>query len=99
MKMRKSITFERKNSKQIFQKNYRKVRDHCHYTGGYRYPIHSIFDLKYSAPKNIPIVFHNESNFDDHFIIKELAEKFEKQFTCLGENAEKYITFTVPIEK
>ena len=26
-------------------------------------------------------------------------EKFEKQFTCLGENAEKYITFTVPIEK
>ena len=27
------------------------------------------------------------------------AEEFEKQFTCLGENTEKYITFTVPIEK
>ena len=34
-----------------------------------------------------------------HFIIKELAEKLKKQFTCLGENTEKYITFTVPIEK
>ena len=49
--MRKSIIFERKNSKQIFQKKYRKVRDHCHYTGAYRDPIHSIFNLKYSVPK------------------------------------------------
>ena len=31
--------------------------------------------------------------------MKELAEKIEKQFTCLGENTEKYVTFTVPIEK
>ena len=50
-------------------------------------------------PKNIPIVVHNGSNYDYHFIIKELAEEFKKQFTCLGENTEKYITFTVPIEK
>ena len=50
-------------------------------------------------PRKIPIVFHNGSNYDYHFIIKELAEEFKKQFTCLGENTEKYITFTVPIEK
>ena len=31
--------------------------------------------------------------------MKELAEEFEQKFTCLGENTEKYITFTVPIEK
>ena len=31
--------------------------------------------------------------------MKELAEKFKKQFTCLGENTKKDITFTVPIEK
>ena len=49
--------------------------------------------------KKVPIVFHNESNHDYHFIIKKLAEEFKKQFTCLGENTEKYITFTVPIEK
>ena len=50
-------------------------------------------------PKKIPIVLHGESNYDLHFIIKELAEEFKKQFTCLGVNTEKYITFTVPIEK
>ena len=49
--------------------------------------------------KKIPLVFHNGSNYDYHFIIKELAEEFKKQFTCLGENNEKYISSTVPIKK
>ena len=31
--------------------------------------------------------------------MKEFTEEFEKQFTCLGENTKKYITFTIPIEK
>ena len=80
-------------------KKYCRARGHCHYTGEYRGAAHSICNLKYSVPKKIPIVFHNGSNYDYHFIIKELAEEFKKQFTCLGENTEKYITFTVPIEK
>ena len=50
-------------------------------------------------PKTIPVVFHNGWNYDYHFIIKKLAEELKKQFTCLGENTEKYITFTTPIEK
>ena len=51
------------------------------------------------VPKVIPRVFYNGSNYDYHFIIKELAEKLKKQFACLGDNTEKYITFTVRIEK
>ena len=31
--------------------------------------------------------------------MKELPQKFKKQFTYLGESIEKYITFTVPVEK
>ena len=50
-------------------------------------------------PKKNAIFFHNESNYNYHFVIKELAEEFKNQFTCLGENTEKHITFTVPIEK
>ena len=50
-------------------------------------------------PKEILIVFHNGSNYDYHFIMKELAEEFKGQFPCLEQNTEKYITFTVPIEK
>ena len=50
-------------------------------------------------PKKIPIVFYNGSSYDYHFIIKELAKEFKKQFTCLGENTENYMTFTIVIEK
>ena len=48
------------------------------------YVIHNIVYLK-------KINIHNVSNYNYHFIIKKLVEEFEKQFTCLGENTEKYI--------
>ena len=32
-------------------------------------------------------------------MIEELVEEFEKQFTFLGEDNEKYRTYTVPIGK
>ena len=56
---------------------YRKVRDHCHYSGECRGAAHSIYNLKHSVTKRIPIAFHNESNYDYHFIIKELAEELK----------------------
>ena len=80
-------------------KNFDKVRDHCHYTGKYRGAAHNICNLRYKIPKEIPIVFHNGSTYDYHFIIKELVNEFEGNFECLGENTEKYITFSVPIKK
>ena len=78
---------------------YHKVRDHCHYNGKFRGATHNISNLRYKEPKKIPIVFHNGSTYDYHFIIKQLAEDFKGQFECLGENTEKYITFSVPIKK
>ena len=50
--------------------------------------MHSICILKYSVSKKIPVAFHNGSSYDYHFIIKELAEEFQKQFICLGQNTE-----------
>ena len=79
------------------KKNY-KVRDHCHYTGKYRDAAHNICNLRYKVPKEIPIVFHNGSTYDYHFIIKDLVKEFEGNFECLGENTEKYITFSVPLK-
>ena len=49
--------------------------------------------------KKFLIIIHNRSTYDNHFIIKQLPEEFEGQFKCLGENAEKYITFSVPVKK
>ena len=80
-------------------KNYWKFRDHCHYTGKYRGAAHTICNLKLNVPNEIPVAFHNGSNYDYHFIIKELAKELEGKFECLGENTEKYKTFSVPIEK
>ena len=56
-------------------------------------------NLRYKIPKNIPVIFHNGSTYDYHFIIKELAREFDGNFESLGENTEKYITFSVPIKK
>ena len=44
-------------------------------------------------------MLHNGCNYDYHLIIKELAEKFKGNIDCLGENTEKYITFSVPLKK
>ena len=76
-----------------------KVKDYCHYTGKYRGAAHNICNLRYRLPKEIPIVFHNGSTYDYHFIIKELVKEFDRNFECLGENTEKYITFSVPVKK
>ena len=85
--------------KKILQKlcrsiNYQNVRDHCHYRGKYTNAAHSICHLKFNVPNEIPVVFHNSSNYDDHFIIKELANAFQRKFECLGENRENYKHFS-----
>ena len=90
---------EKFENKYVKDKKHHKAWDHCHYTGECSIGVHSICNLKYSVPKQIPIAFYDGSNYDYHFITKELAEEVKKQFTWSGENTEKNITFTFPIEK
>ena len=65
-----------KNDENAF-KLYHKVRDHCHYTRKFRGSAYSIFNLSYKVPGEIPVVFHNGSAYDYHFIIKQLPEEFK----------------------
>ena len=46
------------------------VRDHRHYTGKCREAADNICNLRYKTPKKIPVVCHNGSKYDYHFIIK-----------------------------
>ena len=55
--------------------------------------------MGYKILKEIPVVFHNGSTYDYHFIIKELVKEFEENFECLGENTDKYITFSAPMKR
>ena len=87
-----------KNEKKKF-KLYQKVRDHSHYRGKFRGAAHGICNLRYKVPHKIHVKIHNGSKYDYHFIIRESAEEFKGQYECLGENAEKHITFSVPIKK
>ena len=84
--------------KEFDEKNY-KVRDHCHYTSKCRGAAYNMCNLRCKIAKEIPLVFHNRSTYDYHFIIKELVKEFDGKFECLGENTETYITFSVPIKK
>ena len=69
-----SRIFSKKSGK---GKNYRKVRDHCHFTGKYRGPAHNTFNLRFNVPNKIHLVFHNGSNYDYHLNIKELTNESE----------------------
>ena len=59
----------------------------------------SIYNSKFKLPNAISVVFQNGANYEYHFISKELTNEFEGQSQCLGENKEKYKTFSVPIKK
>ena len=48
---------------------YQEVRDHCHYTGNYRVAVHSICKVKCNVPNEIPVVFHNGSNYEYHILL------------------------------
>ena len=51
-------------NKYLKDEKYRKVGDHCHYTGEYVSAAHSKCNLKYGVPNEIPIVSHNGSDYD-----------------------------------
>ena len=48
-----------------------KVRDNCNFKCKYRGAAHHICYLQFNVPNEIAIGFHNGSNYDYHFIIKE----------------------------
>ena len=61
-------------------KKYQKVKEHYHYTEKFRGCAHNNCNLRYKIPKEIPVVFHNRSTYNFHFIITQLAEKFNGRF-------------------
>ena len=52
--MSKYVIFAENISRKNFSEiNYRKVGDHCHYTGKYRGAAHSICNLRFNLPNEI----------------------------------------------
>ena len=64
MKSKKNATYVKKSFVMTKMKkwnlNYtKKVGDHCHYTEKFRGAAHSIFNLNYKVPQEIPVKIHN----------------------------------------
>ena len=49
--------------KKYKDKKYCKVTNNCHYTDEYRGSADSIYNLTFSVPKEILILFHNGSSY------------------------------------
>ena len=72
-----------------------RVRDHCHLTGKYRRAAHSDCNLNYKFTNRIPVVLHNLRGYDSHLIMQRLGKLKGVPITCIPNNSEKYISFTV----
>ena len=58
------------------EKNSDKVRDHCHLTGKFRGPAHSICNVNVTQQQTniIQFIFHNCSNYHCHVFFKRLVD-------------------------
>ena len=68
-----------------------KVRDHCHYTGRYRGPAHSLCNLRNRIPSYIQVVFHNLSGYDAHLFIKELGKNSRDMEVIVDVAVDQYV--------
>ena len=77
----KAFCYDKKQEKRF--ELYKKVSDHCHFTGKFRGAAHCTGNLRYQVPHEIPVNIHNYSKYNYHLIIKELAEEFRGEgFEC-----------------
>ena len=72
-----------------------RVRDHCHLTGKYRGAAHNECNLNYSFTGRIPVILHNLRGYDSHIIMQGLGKLKNKEISCIPNNTEKYISFSI----
>lgn len=67
-------------------------------TSRYRGPAHNECNLLYQDSRVIPVVFHNLTGYDSHFVIREIATCFDGRVNILPQTKERYIAFQKHID-
>lgn len=84
-----------------FKPEDKRVRDHNHLIpeNNYRGISHESCNINYKDGHIIPVIFHNLSGYDAHFIITDIATRMGGKIDLLPITKEKYISFTKHIDE
>ena len=81
-----------------FADNDQVVLDHCHYTNKFLGWAHNEFNINRKTANYIPVIAHNLSNYDLHFITKALSNSnSENTYSVIPSTEEKYISLTISV--
>ncbi|XP_074035974.1 uncharacterized protein [Leptinotarsa decemlineata] len=100
MTVKQEVEFQRATHCHICEEPFtpedKKVRDHNHLIpcDNYRGPAHEGCNINYKDSHVVPVVFHNLSDYDAHFIITDIAFRLRGTIDLLPITKEKYISFT-----
>jgi hypothetical protein len=70
-----------------------KVKDHDHLSGKFRQTLCNSCNMNLRTPKFVPCFLHNLSNYDAHFIVRELGYD-ANTIKVIPSTEEKYISFS-----
>lgn len=73
-----------------------KVKDHNHLNGNYRAALCNTCNLRYALPAHkVAVIFHGLSNYDSHFLIRELHKYNDELIRIIPRTSEKYLSFAI----
>nr|CAI5826178.1 unnamed protein product [Callosobruchus analis] len=94
------LTKEKRDS-HPFLNGEKKVRDHDHLVplNNYRGAAHEGCNINFKDNHTIPVVLHNLSGYDAHFIIKDIALGMNSRVDLLPITKERYISIYIYHQK
>ena len=92
----KFVGYAREN---LAKKHFQKFEIIAITRGKFRGAAHQSCNLKFKRPKFTPVFFHNLQNYDAHLFVRALGLMDEVlSISCIPNNNEKYISFSLKFE-